>query len=310
MTELFGHRAVEQRFSEAMQKGSLHHAWLLHGMKGIGKSALAEKLTARLMCESNTACGECHACRMLAAGSHPDVHHLGLIEGKRDLNIEQVRGVLDFLSLSGAESERRVVILDDAERMNGQAANALLKGLEEPSPGSLLLIVCADIMRLPATVRSRCLLQHCAPLPEADVRTVLQRLSVPDQHLSLAIELADGCPGAVECMQDEKLSDSLAVWRNLVSNMAEADMGKIEGWLQKHVKLIPHSLIIRVLLRAVFPTLMQSFAEESFEAREKLHAALSACARWPNEVVRQSLRPAPSLLAYVFQLRGALRAIT
>lgn len=293
-----------------MQKGSLHHAWLLHGMKGIGKSMLAEKLAARLICESHTACGECHGCRMLAAGSHPDVHHLGLIEGKRDLKIEQVREVLDFLSLSGAESQRRVVILDDAERMNGQAANALLKGLEEPSPGSLLLIVCADIMKLPATVRSRCLLQHCAPLPKADVRTVLQRLSVPDQHLSMAIELADGCPGAVECMQDESVSDSLTAWRNLVSNMAEADMGKIEGWLQKHVKLIPHNLIARVLLHAVFPALAHPGSEESFELREKLYTAVAACARWPGEVVRQSLRPAPSLLAYLFQLRGALRAFT
>jgi DNA polymerase III delta' subunit len=293
-----------------MQKGSLHHAWLLHGMKGIGKSMLAEELAARLICESHTACGECHGCRMLAAGSHPDVFRLGLNEGKRDLNIEQVREVLDFLALSGAESQRRVVILDDAERMNGQAANALLKGLEEPSPGSLLLIVCADIMKLPATVRSRCLLQHCAPLPEADVRTVLKRLSVPDQHLSLATELADGCPGAVECMQDEKLSDSLAAWQSLVSNMADADMGRIDSWLQKHVKLIPHNLITQVLLRAVFPALAHPCSQESFELREKLYSAVSACARWPNEVVRQSLRPAPSLLAYLLQLRSTLRAIT
>jgi DNA polymerase III delta' subunit len=308
MIRLLGHQDVKRRFSDAMESGSLHHAWLLHGMKGIGKSVLAEKLAARLVCESHEACGECHACRMLAVGSHPDVHHLGLVEGMRDLKIEQVREMLNFLSLSGAESRRRVVILDDAERMNGQAANALLKGLEEPSPGSLLLIVCADIMRLPATVRSRCLLQHCAPLPEVDVRAVLKRLSVPDQHLGLAIELADGCPGAVECMQDEKLSDSLAVWRGLVSNMAEADMGKIESWLQQHVKLIPHNLIVRVLLHPVFPVLMQPGPEELFESREKLHTAVSACACWPNEVVRRSLRPVPSLLAYVLQLRGVLRA--
>jgi DNA polymerase III delta' subunit len=310
MIRLLGHQDIERRFSDAMENGSLHHAWLLHGMKGIGKSVLAEKLAARLMCESHEACGECHACRMLAAGSHPDVHHLGLVEGMRDLKIEQVREMLNFLSLSGAKSRRRVVILDDAERMNGQAANALLKGLEEPSPGSLLLIVCADMMRLPATVRSRCLLQHCAPLPEADVRTVLQRLSVPDKHLEMAIELAEGCPGAVECMQEERLSNSLALWCDLVSNLAQADMGKIESWLQQHVKLIPHSLIVRVLLQPVFPVLIQPCPEESFESREKLHTAVSACARWPDEVVRQSLRPAPSLLAYMLQLRSALRTIT
>ena len=162
-------------------------------------------------------------------------------------------------------------------------------------------------MRLPATVRSRCLLQHCAPLTEAETGIVLQHLSVPDQHLSLAIELADGCPGSVECMTDEKVSDSLASWSALASNMAEADIGQLEGWLQKHVKQIPHSLIVRILLQAVFPVLSQPCTKASFETREKLHAAVAACARWPGEVVRHSLRPTPSLLAYLLQLRSILR---
>ena len=305
---MLGHQAVTSRFAEAMAGGRLHHAWLLHGLKGIGKARLAEHLAARLLCELQKACGNCHACQMLAAGSHPDMHRVSLQEEKRDISIEQVRGLLQFLSLSGAESHRRVVILDDAERLNGQAANALLKGLEEPSAGNLLIIVCADIMRLPATVRSRCLLQHCQPLGDADVRQVLRSLPVPEPYLDLAVDLAKGSPGAVAALVDEKLAAELADWCRLVANMVEADIGKIEGWLQRQVKLVPHDLIVAALLYSLYPVLQQSQQANQFDHYERLHHAVSACARWPGEVVRHSLRPAPALLACLLELRSALRS--
>lgn len=308
MMEPIGHQAVELRFAEAQAHGRLHHAWLLHGMKGVGKAVLAERLASRLLCEEHRACGNCHACRMLSAGAHPDMHRVSLLEGKRDINIDQVRNVLEFLALSGAESERRVVIFDDAERLNGQAANALLKGLEEPSPGSLLLIVCADIMRLPATIRSRCLLQHCPPLPEAEVRRILRTLSIADRYLDLAVELADGCPGVAAPLQDRELAEHLSLWRQLTGDIAGADIGKVEGWLQQHVRQVPHELILAVLLKSVYPALQQPCGNEQFTEREKLHEAVTACARWPGEVVRHSLRAAPVLLAYIMELRRALRA--
>jgi len=312
MNRLIGHGDTLKRFSEALAADTLHHAWLLYGMKGIGKHALAEKLAGLLMCDSRAACGECHGCKMLAAGSHPDVLRLGLIEGKRDLTIEQVRSVLSFLSLSGAESGRRVVLLDDAERMNNQAANALLKGLEEPSPGSLLLIVCADLERLPATIRSRCMLQQCTPLADADVRAVLQQQENPVQahYLDLAVSLADGCPGAVDCLQDEAIARALQQWQALIADPVRADVGKIEGWIRTHVKTVPHLLIVRVLTQAVYPALQGAGDTASFKSRQALQQALFDCVRWPGDVVRHSLRAGPALLACILQLRASLRGIT
>ncbi|GAV20402.1 DNA polymerase III subunit delta' [Mariprofundus micogutta] len=311
MKNVIGHQLVEQRFADALQRGNLHHAWLLHGIKGIGKHTLAENLTARLLCDSHSACGTCHACRMLEAGSHPDVYHIGLLEKKRDISIDQVRDLLGFLALSGSESERRVVILDDAERLNNQAANALLKGLEEPSPGSLLLIVCADIEKLPATVRSRCLLQHCAPLDEPGVREVLQlefadTLGADAVLLDLVVGFADGCPGAVSCLHERNIIDALQLWSRLTENIADADIAKVENWCRSNVASVPHELIIRVLLQPLYP-LLQNLKPEAFEAAQLLHKAVRGCMRWPGEVQRQSLRAAPSLLACLLELRSALR---
>ena len=279
MNQIYGHEAVRQRFTDALTNGKLHHAWLLYGMKGIGKHTLAEQLAGYLMCDSQMACGDCHGCKMLAAGSHPDVFRLGLIEGKRDLNIEQVRSVLSFLALSGAESGRRVVILDDAERMNHQAANALLKGLEEPSADSVLLMVCSDLERLPATIRSRCMLQPCSPLSDADVRAVLaqQEHPVQEQFLDLAVNLADGCPGMVACLQDEKIAGALLEWRDMVADPVQADIGNIESWIRMHIKTVPHLLIVRILMQAVYPLLQKPCDAAAFGQRESLQRLVMGC---------------------------------
>jgi len=292
----------------------MHHAWLLYGMKGIGKRMLAEHLSGLLMCQSHAACGECHACRMLATGSHPDVFRVGLSQGKRDVNIEQVRQMLAFLSLSSSEGAGRVVIFDDAERLNHQAANALLKGLEEPSTGSVLLMVCADPGRLPATVRSRCMLQQCMPLPDADVRRVIERSlgdGKPDvATLALAVELADGCPGAVVCLQDKKIADGLLAWRQLTAQLGEADIGCVDNWIRQYITIVPHALIVRILLAPLYPLLQQSCNEASFASAELLRRAAHDCARWPGDVVRHSLRAAPTLLTCILVLRSAIKGIS
>jgi len=310
---VLGHKQVEQRFTEALHSKRLHHAWLLYGMKGIGKRMLAEQLAALAMCESHTACGHCHGCRMLAAGSHPDVVRVGLIEGKRDVNIEQIRDLLGFMSLSGSESERRLVILDDAERMNNQAANALLKGLEEPAAGSVLLMVCADLERLPATIRSRCMLQQCMPLAAAEVRSVAITLLANAKKpldaavLELAVELADGCPGRIACMQDAALANALIAWQQLIGDAATADVGEVEAWIRKNVALVPHDLIVRMVLLPLYPLLQQ--ASLSFAGREALFTAMHSCGRWPSDVVSRSLRAAPSLLAVMLSLRAAIKTL-
>ena len=306
MIELLGHQAVEQRFRDAMARDHMHHAWLLHGVRGIGKFMLAEKLAARLLCESATACGTCHACQMFRAGSHPDLFRVKLLEKKRDISIDQVRELLAFLALSGAEGERRVVILDQAERLNHQAANALLKGLEEPATGSLLLMVCADAMKLPATVRSRCLIQHCSPLNDGDVRRVLEPKLQPES-LDLAVQLADGCPGRVSCLEDAGLAEALAGWQRLVADVSRADIGKLDTWCRAHVATVPHELIIQVLLQPLYPILQRQQADD-FAALEAVHVAAKQCMRWPGEVIRQSLRAAPTLLSNVLALRSALRS--
>lgn len=164
----------------------LPHALLLHGPEGTGKLALAEHFTQMLLCEGAARgadpCGTCNACRWFLAGNHPDVR---LVEpeafvrpgrgeagdegaapktGKpsTEIRIDQVRDLASFLNMGSHRGARRVALVQPAEDMNAHAANALLKGLEEPPPGALFVLVSHCPARLLPTIRSRCV---AVPLP-------------------------------------------------------------------------------------------------------------------------------------------------
>ena len=143
------------------------HAYLLHGPAGIGKRALAERLMARLLCLSPSgldACGSCKSCHLLAAGTHPDNFVLEPEEADKPIKVDQVRELVDFVVQTAQLGGRKVVLLEPAEAMNLNAANALLKSLEEPSGNTVLLLISHQPSRLLPTIKSRCVQQAC-PLP-------------------------------------------------------------------------------------------------------------------------------------------------
>lgn len=176
---------------EIGRSDALPHAYLMAGVAGIGKSAFAQALAAALLCEAKweskteanatqarpaevsgagsvsavrqprLACGQCPACVWTLAGHHPDLRLIEPFvddEGKatRDIRIEQIRSLADFLAVGGHRSGRRLVIIDPADALNAPAANALLKTLEEPGEGVVFLLLTDRPDALPATIRSRC----------------------------------------------------------------------------------------------------------------------------------------------------------
>jgi len=255
--QVFGHDDVQQRFSSLYEQDKLPHAWMFYGMEGIGKAMLAKQLANHYLCEGlsdrGQACEQCHACQMVKGESHPDLMQEGLLwddkkkRFRRDVSVEQIRQILEFLTLTGMESHRRVVILDDANRMNLAASNALLKGLEEPASGALLLMVCHDLTALPETVRSRCMLEHCSPLTHDDVLSILKNNNLPEQVWNLAESLANGCPGQVQAFKDEAVASACLQWQVITQSLQQADIGAIEAWLQKNLSLVPNELIVSIM---------------------------------------------------------------
>lgn len=175
------------------------HAYLLHGPAGIGKRALAERLAATLLCQSPSgleACGQCKSCHLLQAGTHPDHFVLEPEEADKAIRVDQVRELVDFVVQTAQLGGRKVVLLEPAEAMNLNAANALLKSLEEPSGNTVLLLISHQPSRLLPTIKSRCVQQAC-PLPRADESLAWLRQALPnaaDEELVELLALAGGSP--------------------------------------------------------------------------------------------------------------------
>ena len=143
------------------------HAYLLHGPAGIGKRRLAEQLMGLLLCQRPApagACGQCKGCMLLAARSHPDHYILEPEEADKAIRVDQVRELVGFVTQTAQLGGRKVLLLEPAEAMNINAANALLKSLEEPAGDTVLLLISHQPSRLLPTIKSRCVQQAC-PLP-------------------------------------------------------------------------------------------------------------------------------------------------
>ncbi len=196
----------------ALRSGRTHHAYLFDGPAGVGKELAGRALAARLLCEDDTrkpdadACGDCNACRLMAADNHPDFHliHRGLHKLHPERTIRASKGlflVVDLIrhfliepaNMKPTQGRRRVFLIRDAERMNEQAQNALLKTLEEP-PGSVcLILVTASGERLLPTIRSRCQRVPFDLLPaEYVAQELMARLELPQPTAQALAGLSGG----------------------------------------------------------------------------------------------------------------------
>lgn len=149
---------VWQHFYELQLSDRLPHALLLNGERGSGKQMLALGLAKQLLCQQNNefACGTCKSCQLFQAGSHPDFVNIHLEEKAKQIKVDQIRSVVDFVAKTSQMNGMKVVLIEPAEAMNTNAANALLKCLEEPADKTLLILVSHAINRLLPTIRSRC----------------------------------------------------------------------------------------------------------------------------------------------------------
>ncbi len=148
-----------RRVHGALREGRLGHAMLISGPRGLGKRRFADLLARAVLCQSPTpegACGECPGCRLTEEGNHPDWVRLSPEAAGKPITVDAVREFSARLMMTSQYRGGRVAVIDPAEAMNLNAANSLLKTLEEPPPESFILLVSDRLLSLPATIRSRC----------------------------------------------------------------------------------------------------------------------------------------------------------
>lgn len=214
------------------------HAYLLHGPAGIGKRALAERLMALLLCKSPVAlqpCGQCKSCHLLAAGSHPDNYVLEPEEADKPIKVDQVRALVNFVVQTAQLGGHKVILVEPTEAMNLNAANALLKSLEEPSGDTVLLLISHQPSRLLPTIKSRCVQQAC-PLPSERVSLEWLGAALPgtsEQEIRELLYLAAGSPLAAVRLQAQGVREQRALVVEGVKKLHKQQISVsqlAEGW--------------------------------------------------------------------------------
>ncbi|HYQ72062.1 MAG TPA: DNA polymerase III subunit delta' [Gammaproteobacteria bacterium] len=190
-------QAITDSVAGALAHDRMPHALLLAGQPGVGKSMLADYVARQLLCPDLSAggapCGLCAGCLQYAAGTHPDFFRVEPAEDATVIKVDQIRELAEKLSLSSHHGGFKVALLAPAESMNINAANSLLKTLEEPSDNTVLLLVSARPAQLPATIRSRCQLVR-VEMPARDVALGWLTGQVADDQKDVYLKLAHGAP--------------------------------------------------------------------------------------------------------------------
>ena len=205
--ELTGHERAEQALEDSRRRGRLHHAWLLTGPEGVGKATFAYRAARRLLgAPANEDFGvlgsdpEHPVCRQMMARAHPDLFVLERLgeDGKtrKVIPVDEVRGLSEFFSKSPASAPHRVAIVDAVDDMNVNAANALLKTLEEPPAHGVLMLVSHSPGRLLATIRSRCRRLAFSPMPLDEAAAFVRaREDISGDDAMRLAQMAGGAPG-------------------------------------------------------------------------------------------------------------------
>jgi DNA polymerase-3 subunit delta' len=198
LSDVLGHQSQARLISVSLLGDRPAHACLFAGPDGVGKFFFALQTAKLLLCgkaKGKDACDFCKSCRQADHDNHPDLRRVEAAEKKRFISLEQVQELCGQYALR-PHGERRIAIVRDADRMTTEAANALLKTLEEPPAWGLLILTTSRPHALPDTILSRCQMLRFGPLPRADVVRVLSAAGdQPPEAVEFAANLADGSPG-------------------------------------------------------------------------------------------------------------------
>lgn len=246
---LLGQDRLLRFLEQSIARGALAHAYLLVGPPHVGKGTLALDLARVLNCDGSREtsqgipCGECQQCSRIALGRHADISVLSVMEaeGRKEIRLEQVKEALHLANLQPFEGRSRVFIVDGAEQLNEEAANALLKGLEEPPPQVMWALLTTDEGSLSLTIRSRCQRLELSRLPVDQIaQALVARWGCDPQKAMTLARLSGGCLGwAVNALTDPSILETRSRVLERLATLSSATLEERFHYAGELASLVP-----------------------------------------------------------------------
>ena len=242
---IIGHSKAELQVLDAWNSGRFPHAWLIVGPKGVGKATLAYRIARFVLAQGGADAplgdmfgggpttleieSSSSTFRQIASGGHPDFRALEKPEDKTVISVDQARDVVTFAGKTAAQGGWKVVLVDSADDLNRNSANALLKALEEPASKGLFLLISHAPGRLLPTIRSRCrtLTLTAVELEETDRALQSMFPSLPQEERQVVSALSEGCPGRAVSLAGQGGADLYRALLELCSKPQNIDMTKV-----------------------------------------------------------------------------------
>jgi DNA polymerase III subunit delta' len=289
VSEILGQERIIRALCSAQSNLAVAHAYLFYGPQGSGKKTLGSFFARALNCTAfpHGPCENCLSCRKIAAHNHPDVH-LVLPEGK-SLKIDQVRQVKKLASFSSREGRYQVFILDASMAVTPEAANSLLKLLEEPPPDTVLVVLAENPDVLPPTIVSRCQLFAMERLTAKDIFKLLEPFGLTAEQMELAVSLAEGIPG-------KALEAAAADWQQLFSEAftflnvlpGRGSVSSLSGQLAEMKNIGVFLDILLILLRDLL-VFKSGGRAENIACCTQLEAFAELSRKWDGALARKAL---------------------
>lgn len=214
-TQLLGQEKAKKMVSRSLVGDRIPHAYIFRGPNGVGRKLFARGLAAAMNCrkgESSAACGECASCRKYLSANHPDF--LVVSPEKNGISIGRVRELSRELTYPPYEAAKRVVVLEDVHLMRREAANSLLKTLEEPPENNLVILTAESSREILPTLVSRCQVVPFFGLSESETLFILEQYGIESDDGRLYARFAEGSPGKALMLKQTEL---IELWREVIA---------------------------------------------------------------------------------------------
>jgi len=306
MWNVIGHDRAIAELENAIRSARLPHALLFTGREGTGKTTLALELAKALNCTSdNPPCQSCLHCRQITGATHPDVTVVERPEGKDSIVIQQVRELREAAALRPFQGRQKVYIVAGAGALTAQAADALLKTLEEPQPQVTIILTASEAEALPSTVLSRCRLMPLRGVETAAIAATLTERGVSSATADDLARLARGSVGwALQALKQPKL---VAQREDLVRRASRVLELGLDERLQLAEELVADRKDRSAVRRNV--EMLVLLARDMVLAREGLPPRLVSAAQEPGFTASARRWSLPQLRGYLKSLGTAMERI-